>query len=79
MPGGISGLQLARHLKADKPALQVVYTSGYSAEMAGKDLTLKDGVNYLAKPYEIGLLLPHGACGVGPRAKQISDRRPVSG
>jgi len=56
MPGGISGLQLARQLMAEKPQLRVVYTSGYSAEIAGKEIKLTDGVNYLAKPYELDLL-----------------------
>ena len=53
MPEGISGQQLARQLLAEKPALKVVYTSGYNAEIAGKELKLTDGVNYLAKPYEL--------------------------
>ncbi|HEX2862078.1 MAG TPA: PAS domain S-box protein, partial [Lacunisphaera sp.] len=53
MPGGISGLQLARQLQAEKPTLRVVYTSGYSREIAGTELATEDGVNYLAKPYEL--------------------------
>ncbi len=56
MPGGVSGLQLARRLLAEKPDLRVVYTSGYSAETAGKELPLKDGINYLAKPYDLDQL-----------------------
>jgi len=57
MPGGISGLQLARQLLQEKPELRVIYSSGYSAEIAGNDLALKDGINYLAKPYELDRLL----------------------
>ena len=53
MPGGVSGLQLARQLQAEKPTLRVVYTSGYSREIAGKELADDEGVNYLAKPYEL--------------------------
>jgi len=53
MPEGVSGEQLARQLLAEKPGLKVVYTSGYNAEIAGKELKLTDGVNYLAKPYEL--------------------------
>jgi two-component system, cell cycle sensor histidine kinase and response regulator CckA len=53
MPGGLSGLQLARQLLAEKPGLRVIYTSGYSREIAGKELALDDSVNYLAKPYEL--------------------------
>jgi two-component system cell cycle sensor histidine kinase/response regulator CckA len=53
MPGGVTGLQLARQLLAEKPSLRVVYTSGYSREIAGKELAMDEGVNYLAKPYEV--------------------------
>ncbi len=56
MPGGMSGLQLARVLVQENPALRVIYSSGYSKEIAGKDLTMMEGVNYLAKPYELDRL-----------------------
>jgi len=56
MPEGMSGLQLARRLLEENPGLRVVYTSGYSADMAGKELALTDGVNYLAKPYDLDRL-----------------------
>lgn len=56
MPGGISGLQLARRLLQEKPELRVLYTSGYSTEFAGRDLKVQDGINYLAKPYELDRL-----------------------
>lgn len=52
MPGRLSGRALGDKLLADKPGLKVVYTSGYSAEVADKNLALEDGVNFLAKPYE---------------------------
>jgi two-component system, cell cycle sensor histidine kinase and response regulator CckA len=51
MPDGISGLQLAERLKTENPALKVVFTTGYSAELLGKDFVLKEGVNFLQKPY----------------------------
>ena len=53
MPEGVSGQQLARRLLEEKPRLKVVYTSGYNAEIAGKELKLTDGINYLAKPYQL--------------------------
>jgi hypothetical protein len=31
--------------------LKVIYTSGYSPGMAGKDLALLEGFNFLPKPY----------------------------
>jgi CheY-like chemotaxis protein len=51
MPDGISGLQLADRLKTENPGLKVVFTTGYSAELLGKDFVLREGVNFLQKPY----------------------------
>jgi two-component system cell cycle sensor histidine kinase/response regulator CckA len=34
----------------------VIYTSGYSAEIAGKDFLLEDGINFLTKPFEAAKL-----------------------
>jgi two-component system cell cycle sensor histidine kinase/response regulator CckA len=51
MPGGMSGRQLAERLQAEDPGLKVIYTSGYSPGMAGKDIALLEGFNFLAKPY----------------------------
>jgi CheY-like chemotaxis protein len=51
MPGGVSGIELARALTAEKPALCVIFASGYSAATVGKDCVLQEGVNFLQKPY----------------------------
>lgn len=51
MPGNMTGLELAEKLKGEKPALKVIFTSGYSVEMVGKNLGLQRGVNFLQKPY----------------------------
>jgi two-component system, cell cycle sensor histidine kinase and response regulator CckA len=51
MPDGISGLQLAETLKGQNPGLKVIFTTGYSAELMGKDFQIKEGVNFLQKPY----------------------------
>ena len=51
MPEGISGRQLAERLHQEDPELKVIYTSGYSPGMAGKDIALLEGFNFLAKPY----------------------------
>ena len=51
MPDGISGLQLADKLKAQNPGLKVIFTTGYSAELMGQDFKIKEGVNFLQKPY----------------------------
>ena len=41
MPDGISGRQLAEKLKADNPQLKVIYTTGYSPDLMGKDVALQ--------------------------------------
>ena len=51
MPDGVSGGDLAKQLQADNSALKVIYSSGYSRELAGRDATLKEGLNFLPKPY----------------------------
>ena len=56
MPGGVSGKQLAQQLLAEKPTLKVIYSSGYDSEIAGKEMKLTSGTNYLAKPYELDRL-----------------------
>jgi len=53
MPGGVTGKELAGRLLQQDPELKVIYTSGYSAETASKDFHLEEGVNFLAKPFEV--------------------------
>ena len=50
MPGGMTGRELGEQLQSRKPSLKVIYTSGYSAELIGKDLG-RDATIFLAKPY----------------------------
>ncbi len=57
MPDGVSGQELARRLRAEKPGLKVVFSSGYSAEIAGRELKLADGENFLQKPFTSDVLL----------------------
>ena len=56
MPGGIMGGELAERLLTKCPNLRVIYTSGYSPGMAGKDASLLERRNFLPKPYSIGKL-----------------------
>ncbi|MBI5385301.1 MAG: response regulator [Verrucomicrobia bacterium] len=51
MPGGIMGRELASRLQRESPELKVIYTSGYSPGMAGRDLALLESGNFLPKPY----------------------------
>ena len=57
LPNGMDGHQLAVRLGSEKPDLPVVYMSGYVTEIANKKVTLREGVNFLAKPFEPGRLL----------------------
>jgi FixJ family two-component response regulator len=52
LPDGMNGKELAKQLLQDNPKLKVIYTSGYSADIAGKNFPLKEGVNFLSKPFE---------------------------
>ncbi len=57
MPEGVSGLALAKQLKAEQPNLKVIYTSGYSMDLFDSDQKLADGFNFLPKPYHPQLLI----------------------
>jgi CheY-like chemotaxis protein len=50
MPEGMSGRELAEQLRARKPDLKVIYTSGYSADVMGNDAGPRD-FRFLQKPY----------------------------
>ena len=51
MPDGMSGIELARLLLEEKPELKVIYTSGYSAELAAHHADLQPDSAFLPKPY----------------------------
>ena len=51
MPEGLSGGELAEKLLAERPELKVIYTSGYSLEVVNSRGELRDGLNFLQKPY----------------------------
>jgi two-component system cell cycle sensor histidine kinase/response regulator CckA len=52
MPVGLSGQELAEKFLIQKPTLKVIYTSGYSVQVAGRDLALQDGLNFIQKPFD---------------------------
>ncbi len=52
MPGGMTGRELAEALLQQDPKLKVIYASGYSAEIAGRDFLVEEGVNFLSKPFQ---------------------------
>jgi PAS domain S-box-containing protein len=70
MPDGISGQDLARRLRTERPDLRVVFSSGYSPEIAGRELRLAAGENFLPKPFTSDVLLEV--------VRQAIDARPTA-
>jgi CheY-like chemotaxis protein len=52
MPAGLSGHELAEQFRAQKPALKVLYTSGYSPRAAGNAVSTDNGAAFLQKPFD---------------------------
>jgi PAS domain S-box-containing protein len=51
MPGGMNGRQLADEIKKIRPAMKILYTSGYTKNAIVHHGRLDAGVELLAKPY----------------------------
>jgi PAS domain S-box-containing protein len=51
MPDNMNGRELAEKLWVEQPELKVIFSSGYSADIVGKDFKLEPDVNFLQKPY----------------------------
>ncbi|MBQ1203916.1 MAG: response regulator, partial [Loktanella sp.] len=60
LPGGESGLELGRYAGKLRPEVPVIYMSGFSDTVAGADKVLREGGNFLRKPFrrnELSLVL----------------------
>jgi CheY-like chemotaxis protein len=57
MPRQMSGRALAERLKAERPDLRVLYTSGYNMELGDEAGQLPPGTHFVQKPYRIEELL----------------------
>ncbi|HEY4299737.1 MAG TPA: response regulator [Candidatus Didemnitutus sp.] len=51
MPGELTGIELAKKLRAERPDLRVIFVSGYSPESTGPAFASLTGMNFLLKPY----------------------------
>ncbi len=51
MPGGISGVDLAQKLLADRPGLKILFTSGYTASDLNTEFLTRTRARFLPKPY----------------------------
>jgi CheY-like chemotaxis protein len=68
MPGGVSGLELAREIRHRHPALQILLTTGYVESLTAMD----DGeFDILVKPYTIESLAE--ALGIDVRVAESSQ------
>ncbi len=52
MPNGVQGNVLAERLHAERPELQVIFSSGYSSDFATADTPLGERFTFLQKPYK---------------------------
>ena len=57
MPGGLSGIDLAQRVLADKPRVKVIITSGYNTEMPDLSKATEFSLVYLPKPCAAATLL----------------------
>ena len=57
MPHGISGRELASRCQAESERLRVIYTSGYNLELSTGNGWLREGVQFVQKPYQPEQLL----------------------
>jgi signal transduction histidine kinase/CheY-like chemotaxis protein/HAMP domain-containing protein len=51
MPDGISGVDLAERLLADRPDLKIIFTSGYTSAEINAELLSRSQARFLQKPY----------------------------
>jgi two-component system cell cycle sensor histidine kinase/response regulator CckA len=56
MPG-MSGIELARHLALGRPEMRVLFISGYTDDLVGRQGVLQPGRAFLAKPFTPDTLL----------------------
>jgi CheY-like chemotaxis protein len=65
LPGGMNGRELADEAKRRRPALKVLFTSGYARNAIVHDGRLAPGLELLPKPYSFAAL--------GTRVRRILD------
>ena len=56
MPDGMNGVQLAEHLRHERPLLKVIFTSGYLADLSHEDISRHHSDAYIAKPFSLAEL-----------------------
>ena len=71
MPDSVSGTMLVKQLLQLDPDLKVVYTSGYSPDAGSLDHVLREGVNFLPKPFTRDELLAIVQTTLGSRSSAL--------
>jgi CheY-like chemotaxis protein len=66
MPG-MNGRQLAERLRSLRPTMQVLYSSGYTDDVIGQHGSVKEQLNFIAKPYSITTL--------GKKLRQVLEEK----
>jgi CheY-like chemotaxis protein len=56
MPDGMTGKDLAERILQEDPKMKVIYMSGYSADVVGRDFPMLEDVNFLTKPFQTSKL-----------------------
>ncbi len=56
MPG-MNGPELHRRLLASHPGLKVLFMSGYTDSLAAQHIELKEGVDFVQKPFPVGVMV----------------------
>jgi len=56
MPEGMSGGELVDRLRAEKPDLAAIFSSGYSPELVGATGRFREGTDFLQKPFDLDSL-----------------------
>ena len=67
LPDELNGRELAERLRKSRPQLKVIFSSGYSQDIMGKDFTLEKGQVFLQKPVRSPEARADGAHLPGPR------------
>ena len=47
----MNGLELSRHIQSIYPDIQILFMSGYTADVIAHQGILEDGVFYISKPF----------------------------
>ncbi|MGB8170044.1 MAG: PAS domain S-box protein, partial [Chthoniobacteraceae bacterium] len=52
MPEDMNGIELGHRLQSEKPGLKIIYTSGYTGNVEGRNHPLVEGANFIRKPFK---------------------------